>query len=99
MGSYSNVHHDKVSNVIVLRVNLQENTFTLVLMHKWVLYELELDYNQEIQAIFSEIAHQPLKGFDPRINPWPDKQQRNYKEAIKPMDSQTWAAAYNLEYI
>jgi hypothetical protein len=41
--NYSKVHHDKVSNVIVLQVNCQENTFTRVLMHKWVLDKLELE--------------------------------------------------------
>ncbi len=28
VGNYSKVHHDKVSDVAVLRVNSQENTFT-----------------------------------------------------------------------
>jgi hypothetical protein len=37
VGNYSKVHGDKVSDVMFLRVNSQENTFTLVLMHKWVL--------------------------------------------------------------
>ena len=41
--NYSKVHHDKVSDVIVLRVDSQENTFTLVLMHEWVLDKLELE--------------------------------------------------------
>ncbi len=36
------------------------------------------------------------KAFDPRINP--DKPPRNYKEAMKAIDSQAWAAAYNSEY-
>jgi hypothetical protein len=39
----SKVHHDKVSDVAVLRVNSQENTFTRVLMYKWVLDKLELE--------------------------------------------------------
>ncbi len=36
VGNYSKVDHDrdKVSDVTVLRVNSQENTFTGVLMHK-----------------------------------------------------------------
>jgi hypothetical protein len=33
VGNYSKVHHDKVSDVIVLQVYSQENTFTRVLMH------------------------------------------------------------------
>jgi hypothetical protein len=43
LGNYSKVHHDKVSDVAVLQVNSQENTFTLVLMYKWVLDKLELE--------------------------------------------------------
>jgi hypothetical protein len=78
VGNYSKVHHDKVSDVIVLRVDSQENTFTLVLMHKWVLDKLELEqvHNREIQAKFADIAHRTLEGLDPRINP--DKLPRNY---------------------
>jgi hypothetical protein len=71
VGDYSKVHHDKVSGVIVLRVTSQENTFTRVMMHKWVLdkWELEQVHNREFQAIFANLAHRPLKGLDPRINP------------------------------
>ncbi len=101
VGNYSKVHHDKVSDVIILRVNSQENTFTRVLMNKWVLdsdkLELEQVHNREIQANFAEIAYRPLRGLDPRINP--DKPPRNYKEAMKAINSQAWAAAYNSEYI
>ncbi len=98
-GNYSKVHHDKVSDVIVLQANAQENTFTRVLMHDWVLDKLELEqvHNWEIQAIFSEISHRPPRGLDLRINL--DKQPRNYKEAMKAIDSQAWAFSYNLEYI
>ena len=96
MENYSKVHHDKVSDVTVLRVNSKENTFTRVLMHIWVLDKLELEqvHNQEIQANFTYL---PLRGLDPRINL--DKQPRNGKEAMKAIDSQAWAAAYNSEYI
>ncbi len=54
--NYCKIHHDKVSDVIVLRVNSQENTFTRVLMHKWVLDKVELEqvHNREIQANFAE---------------------------------------------
>ncbi len=59
-------------------------------MYKWVLDKLELEqvHNREIQANFA---------LDPRINP--DKPPRNYKEAMKAIDSQAWAAAYDSEYI
>jgi hypothetical protein len=99
VGNYSKVHHDKVSDVTDLPVNSQENTFTRVLMHKWVLDKLELEQvqNREIKAIFAEITYRPLRGLNPRINL--DKPPRNYKEAMKAINSQAWAAAYNLEYI
>jgi hypothetical protein len=99
VGNYNKVHHDKVSDVTVLRVNSQENIFTRVLMHKWVLDQLEQEqvHNREIQANFAEITYRPFRGLNPRINP--DKQPRNYKEAMKAIESQAWAAAYNLEYI
>ncbi len=46
VGNYGKVHHDNVSDVIILLVKSliqsQENTFTWVLMHKWVLDKLEL---------------------------------------------------------
>ncbi len=68
-------------------------------MHIWVLDKLELEqvHNREIQAKFAEITHRPLQGLDPRINP--DKLPRNRKEAMKAINSQAWAAAYNSEYI
>ncbi len=55
VGNYRKVHHDKVSDVAVLQVNSQENTFTQVLMYKWVLDKLELEqvHNREIQANFA----------------------------------------------
>ncbi len=61
VANYSKVHHNKVSDVIVLQVNSQENTFTRVLMHKWVLDKMELEqvHNQEIPANFAEITYQP----------------------------------------
>jgi hypothetical protein len=51
IGNYSKVHHDNVSDVIVLQINSQENTLTRVLMHKWVLDQLELEqvHNRENQ--------------------------------------------------
>jgi hypothetical protein len=55
VGNYSKVHHDKVADVIDLRVNSQDNKFTRVLMHKWVLDKLELEqvHNRKILANFA----------------------------------------------
>ncbi len=60
-------------------------------------FELQQTVNQGIQAHFAEITHKSLKVHDPRINL--DKPPRVFKEAMKAIDSQAWAAAYNLEYI
>jgi hypothetical protein len=38
-----------------------------------------------------------LKGLDSRINL--DKQPRNFRDAMKALDKQAWAAAYNSEYL
>ncbi len=45
------------------------------------------------------IIHRTLKGLqvDPRINP--DKPPRNLRDAMKALDKQAWAAAYNSEYL
>ena len=41
-------------------------------------------------------SHPPIvKGLDPRINP--DKPPRNFRDAMKALDKQAWAAAYNSE--
>jgi hypothetical protein len=56
------VHHVKISDVVVLQVNSQENTFTCVLMHKWTIDQLELQQasNREITANIAETAYQTL---------------------------------------
>ena len=48
-----------------------------------------------IYAFNAGITHQSLKGLDPRINS--DKAPRNFKDAMKALDKQVWAAAYNSE--
>ena len=99
VGDYEKAHHDKISDVVVLRINSKENTFTRAIMHKWTMDRLELEHNRnsEIQAHFAEVKHRTLKGLDPRINP--DKPPRNFKAAMAALDNQAWAAAYNAEYI
>ncbi len=37
-----------------------------------------------------------MRGLDPRINP--DKPPRNFRDAMKALDKQAWAAAYNSEF-
>ena len=48
-------------------------------------------------AIKAGITHLSLKGLDPKINS--DKPPRNFREAMKALDEQAWAAAYNSEYL
>jgi hypothetical protein len=38
-----------------------------------------------------------LRGLDPRIKP--DRQPRNFRDAMKALDKQAWAAAYNSEFV
>ena len=48
-------------------------------------------------AFNAGITHQSLKGLDLKINP--DKPPRNFRDAMKALDKQAWAAAYNSEYL
>ena len=41
--------------------------------------------------------HTDRIGLDPRINP--DKTLRNFRDGMKALDKQAWAAAYNSEYL
>ncbi len=46
---------------------------------------------------FAGVRHRTLKGLDPIINP--DKTPQNFRDAMKALDKQAWAEAYNLEYL
>ncbi len=48
-------------------------------------------------ADFAGVKHRNLKGLDPRINS--DKPTRIFRDAMKALDKQAWAEAYNLEYL
>ena len=50
-----------------------------------------------IHAHFSGVTHHTLKGLDPRINS--DQLPLNFIDAMKALDKQAWAAAYNAEYL
>jgi hypothetical protein len=49
------------------------------------------------QEFHAGIPLRLLKGLGPRINP--DKPPQNFRDAMKVLDRQAWAAAYNLEYL
>ena len=53
--------------------------------------------NNPIHAHFAGITHRTLRGLDPRISP--DKPPRNFRDAMKALDKQAWAAAYNSEFL
>ena len=104
VSNYRKVHHDKMSYVVVLKVESQKTTYTRAILSKFLTDSNELrrirdNENNNIRAHFGAagITHRMLKGLDPRINP--DKPPRNFRDAMKALDNQAWAAAYILEYI
>ena len=48
-------------------------------------------------AFNAGITHQSLKGLDQKINP--EKRPRKFRDVMKVLDKQAWAAAYNSEYL
>ena len=98
VGDYEKAHYDKVSDVVVVKVNSKEDTYTCAIMYKWTMDLLELENTRfgEMQAHFAEVKYRTLKGLDPRINP--DMPPRNFKAAMAAFDSQAWAAAYNSDF-
>jgi hypothetical protein len=99
VGNYDKVHYDNISDCMVLRVVSESNTFIRTSMSRWKHDQLSLhkslqteSLHQE-QANFAGVKHSTLKGLDPRINP--DKPPRNFRDAMKALDKQAWAEAYN----
>jgi hypothetical protein len=106
VSNYRKVHYDQMSDVVVLKVESQKNTFTRAIWSKYLADSNELlriwdKKNNPIHAHFAGVTHQTLhqtlRGLDPRINP--DKQPRNFRDAMKALDKQAWAAAYNSEFV
>ena len=91
-----------MSDVVVLKVESQKNTFTQAIWSKYLADSNELlrirdKEHNPIRAHFAGVTHQTLRGRDPRINP--DKPPRNFRDAMKALDKQAWAAAYNSEFV
>ncbi len=87
-----------MSNVVVLNVENQKNTYTRAIWSKYLadssgLLSILDKENNPIHAHFAGVTHRTLRGLDPRINP--DKQPRNFRDAMKALGRQAWAAAYN----
>ncbi len=102
VSNYRKVHHDKVSDVVVLKVESQKNTYTRAIWSKHLadsngLLRIQDKENNPIHAHSAGVTHRTLRGLDPRINP--DKQPRNFRDAMKALDKQAWAAAYNFEFV
>ena len=89
--------------MVILKIMCKENTFTRAILGKWLSDKVALGkmHDKEIQtpmyAFNAGVMHRSLKGLDPRINP--DKPPRNFGDAMKALDKQAWAAAYNSEYL
>jgi hypothetical protein len=83
---------------MVLRVVSERNTFTCTSMSRWQHDQLSVhkSWHQD-QANFVGVEHSNLTGMDPRINP--DKPPRNFRDAMKALDKQSWAEPYNSEYL
>ncbi len=105
VSNYRQVNHDKMSDVVVLTVESQKNTYTQAIWSKYLTDSNELlrildKENNPIHAHFAGVTHLTLRGLeslDPRINP--NKPPRNFRDALKALDTQSWAAAYNSEFV
>jgi hypothetical protein len=98
VGNYANVHYDNISDVMVLWMVSESITFTRTSMSRWQHDQLGLHKSRHReQANFAVVKHSTLKGLDPRINP--DKPSQNFRDAMKALDKQAWAQAYNSEYL
>ncbi len=89
--------------MVILKVGSKENTYTSAIQGKWLNDKLALrdvhdkEIKTPIYAFHAGIPHRSLRGLDPRINP--DKLLRNFRDVMKALDKQAWAAADNSEYL
>ena len=98
VADYKRVHYDSTSDIMVMRVQSKDNTFTRVTQLKWCMDKLDLDKAQqeEHQANFAGSTYRTLKGLPTSINP--DRPPRNFKDAMSREDKQEWAEAFDKEY-
>jgi hypothetical protein len=86
--AYKKVHYDTVSDVLVLRLKGQANTFTKV---------TQMQYFQDIlQTQTACVASlRVVKGLPDGIDPdRPIRPPKNYKDAMSRPDREAWAASY-----
>ena len=98
IAEYTRVHYDPTSDVMVMRVQSKDNTFTRVTQLKWCMDKLDLAkaVTEEHQANFAGSTHRTLKGLPTSINP--DRPPKNFKDAMSREDKQEWAEAFDKEY-
>ena len=98
ISNYTRVHFDPASDMMVMRVNTETNSFTRVTQLKWLRDKMALSkavIDEQIANI-AGISHRALKGLLTSINP--DRPPKNYKDAMSREDKQDWAEAYDKEY-
>ena len=98
IGNYTMVHYDSTSDVMVMHINTEVNTYTRVTQIQWLQDKLALSKAvlEEQRAHFAGIPHSTLKGLPTSIDP--DRPPKNYKDAMSREDLQSWAEAYDKEY-
>ena len=98
ISNYTRVHYDSTSDVMVMRVNTENNSYTRVTQKQWLMDKLDLTKAvfEEQQANFAGVTHHTLKGLPPSIDP--DRPPRNYKDAMSREDRQEWGEAFTKEY-
>jgi hypothetical protein len=98
ISNYTRVHFDPASDLMVMRVNTETNSFTRVTQLKWIQDKLALANTviEEQTAYFAGISHRTLKGLPQSVDP--DRPPKNYKDAMSREDKQDWAEAYDKEY-
>ena len=77
VGKYMRVHHDTMSDVVVLKheVGSEENTYTRAIQCMWLSNQLILkkvhdkENRAPLYANLAGIPHRSLKGLNPKINP------------------------------
>ena len=99
VGNYTRVHYDPTSDVMVLRIETEKDTYTRVTQKQWLMDKLDLTKAvfEEQQANFAGTTHRTLKGLHPSINP--DRPPKNYKDAMSRDDKQEWGDAFTKEYL
>jgi hypothetical protein len=91
-----------MSDLVVLNVESQKNTYTRAIWSKYLADSNELlrildQEKNPIHVHFAGVTHLKLRVLDRRINP--DKQPSNFRDTMKALDKQAWAAAFNSEFL